>query len=157
MSAGVCSERYTQGDRNIPQDPRFEHLTTSIDTTNQRSWRSPTPPPDPSCPYPLSQCPSPKSHLSSSPSQCPPPETTLLTSPSPCQAPDSLKSNTPDEDLHNANKELLAVTASGETAGTLNHNALVPGFAWCLCSSCRDCTTTHSVTNHVMYINFSQN
>ncbi|XP_042365956.1 protein TASOR-like isoform X2 [Plectropomus leopardus] len=59
---GVCSQRYTYRDRNIPQDPRFQHLppTTSITTTTKPLRRSPTPSPERSPPPSPFRCPSPE-------------------------------------------------------------------------------------------------
>ncbi|XP_073324924.1 protein TASOR [Pagrus major] len=101
---GLCSERYTQRDRNIPQDPRFQHLTpaTSITTTTKPPRMSPTlspetslPPspflcssPEPSPPASPSQCPSPDPSPPPSPSQCPSPEPSPPASPSQCPSPE---------------------------------------------------------------------
>ncbi|XP_070849967.1 protein TASOR-like [Chaetodon trifascialis] len=100
---GLSSERYAQRDRNIPQDPRFQHLTmaTSITTTTRPPRTSPTPSPEPSpvpspaqCPSPdpspppsPSQCPSPESSPPPSLSQCPSPAPTSPPSPSQCPSP----------------------------------------------------------------------
>ncbi|XP_074493745.1 protein TASOR isoform X2 [Sebastes fasciatus] len=101
---GVCSQRYTQRDRNIPQDPRFQHLTmaTSITTTTKPPRKSPTPSPErnpppsplqcpspePSPPHSPSQCPSPPPSPPPSPSQCPSPEPSPPASPSQCPSPE---------------------------------------------------------------------
>uniref|UniRef100_A0A3Q1GU32 Uncharacterized LOC110971626 n=1 Tax=Acanthochromis polyacanthus TaxID=80966 RepID=A0A3Q1GU32_9TELE len=115
---GLCSERYTQRDRNVPQDPRFQHLTTatSITITTKSRGKSPTsshlpspstspirlpsseaspalspsqcPSPDPSPPISPSQCPSPEPSPYPSPSQCPSPEPSLPPSPSQCPSPE---------------------------------------------------------------------
>ncbi|XP_031157236.2 protein TASOR isoform X2 [Sander lucioperca] len=100
---GVCSQRYTQRDRNIPQDPRFQHLTTatSITTATKPRRKSPTPSPErrippsplqclspePSPPHSPSQCPSPDPSPPQSPSQCPSPEPSPPPSPSQCPSP----------------------------------------------------------------------
>ncbi|XP_026204201.1 protein TASOR-like isoform X2 [Anabas testudineus] len=112
---GLCSERYTHRDRNIPQDPRFQHLATatSITTTTETPRRSPTPSPQPSpppspspfqCPSPEpspppspSQCPSPDPSPSPSPSQCPSPEPSLPASPSRCLSPGSSPQTSPSQ------------------------------------------------------------
>ncbi|XP_036007474.1 uncharacterized protein LOC105938223 isoform X1 [Fundulus heteroclitus] len=111
---GLCSQRYSQGDRNIPQDPRFHRLdsATAITTAAKSCGRSPassperspppsypspeaSPPPSPfrcSSPVPsppnsLSQCPSPEPSLPPSPSQCPSPEPSPPSSPFLCPSP----------------------------------------------------------------------
>nr|XP_019952270.1 PREDICTED: protein TASOR isoform X1 [Paralichthys olivaceus] len=111
---GLSSDRYSQRERNIPKDPRFQHLsmTTSITTTTKPPGKSPAlspelspppsslqcpsprlspppfptqcPSPDPSPPLSPSQCPSPEPSPSLSPSQCPSPELSPPTSPSQC-------------------------------------------------------------------------
>lgn len=105
---GLCSERYSQRDRNIPQDPRFQHLdlATPVTVATESPRRSPasspersppqsypspgvTPPPSPfQCSSPIpsppvspSQCPSPDPSLPPSPSQCPSPEPSPPSSP----------------------------------------------------------------------------
>ncbi|XP_070759390.1 protein TASOR [Enoplosus armatus] len=87
---GLCSERYTQRDRNIPQDPRFQHLTTatSITTTTKPPRKSPTPSPEPSLPPSPFQCPSPEASPPPSPSQCPSPDPSPPPSPSQCPSPE---------------------------------------------------------------------
>ncbi|XP_031589390.1 protein TASOR isoform X3 [Oreochromis aureus] len=87
---GLSSERYTLGDRNIPHDPRFLHLTTatSITTTTNPPRQSPTLSPEPSSPPSPSLCPSPEASLPPSPSQCPSPDPSLPPSPSQCPSPD---------------------------------------------------------------------
>ncbi|XP_070696328.1 protein TASOR [Pempheris klunzingeri] len=87
---GLCSERYTQRDRNIPQDPRFQHLTTatSITTTTKPPRKSPTPSPEPSPPPSPLQCPSPEPSPPPSPSQCPSPDPSPPPSPSQCPSPE---------------------------------------------------------------------
>ncbi|XP_027135126.1 uncharacterized protein tasora isoform X2 [Larimichthys crocea] len=87
---GLCSERYTQRDRNIPQDPRFQHLTTatSITRTTKPPRESPTPSPEPSPPLSPSQCPSPEPSPPPSPSQCPSPDPSPPPSPSQCPSPE---------------------------------------------------------------------
>ncbi|XP_044066398.1 protein TASOR isoform X2 [Siniperca chuatsi] len=87
---GLCSERYTQRDRNIPQDPRFQHLTTatSITTTTKPPRKSPTSSPEPSLPPSPFQCPSPEPSPPPSPSQCPSPDPSPPPSPSQCPSPE---------------------------------------------------------------------
>ncbi|XP_040890119.1 protein TASOR isoform X2 [Toxotes jaculatrix] len=95
---GLCSERYTQRDRNIPQDPRFHHLTTatSVTTTTTPPRRSPTlspepsppPSPEPSPPLSPSLCPSPDPSPPLSPSQCPSPEPSPPLFSSECPSPE---------------------------------------------------------------------
>ncbi|KAM9361353.1 protein TASOR [Symphorus nematophorus] len=98
------TERYTQRDINIPQDPRFQHLTTatSIATATKPLRKSPTPSPEssplpspfqcqspqPSPPPSPSQCPSPDPSPPPSPSQCPSPEPSPPASPSQCPSPE---------------------------------------------------------------------
>ncbi|CAJ1052004.1 protein TASOR isoform X3 [Xyrichtys novacula] len=87
---GLCSERYTQRDRNIPQDPRFQHLPTpasiTMPTKPQRENAIPSPEPSPP-PSPL-QCPSPDPSPPASPSHCPSPEPSPPPSPSLCPSPE---------------------------------------------------------------------
>ncbi|XP_038553930.1 uncharacterized protein tasora isoform X3 [Micropterus salmoides] len=87
---GLCSERYTQRDRNIPQDPRFQHCTTatSVTTTTKPRRKSPTPSPEHSLPPSPFQCPSPEPSPPPSPSQCPSPDPSLPPSPSQCLSPE---------------------------------------------------------------------
>ncbi|XP_056243599.1 protein TASOR isoform X1 [Seriola aureovittata] len=87
---GLCSQRYTQRDRNIPQDPRFQHLTTatSITPTTETPRKSPTLSPEPSPPPSPFQCPSPEPSPPLSPSQCPSPEPSPPLSPSQCPSPE---------------------------------------------------------------------
>ncbi|XP_037346508.2 protein TASOR isoform X2 [Pungitius pungitius] len=101
---GVCSQRYTHRDRNIPQDPRFQHLATatSIAATTKPRRQSPTrsperssppsplkfPSPEPSPPHSPYQCPSPDPSPPLSPSQCPSPEPSPPPSPSQCPSPE---------------------------------------------------------------------
>ncbi|XP_044206100.1 uncharacterized protein LOC122981439 [Thunnus albacares] len=87
---GLCSERYTQRDRNIPQDPRFQHLATATGTTatTKPPRKSPTPSPVPSPPPSPSLCPSPDPSPPPSPSQCPSPEPSPPPSPSQCPSPE---------------------------------------------------------------------
>ncbi|XP_040059629.2 protein TASOR isoform X2 [Gasterosteus aculeatus] len=101
---GVCSQRYTHRDRNIPQDPRFQHLATATSgtTTTKPRGKSPArsperssppsplkfPSPEPSPLHSPYQCPSPDPSPPPSPSQCPSPETSLPPSPSPCPSPE---------------------------------------------------------------------
>ncbi|XP_062271989.1 uncharacterized protein tasora [Scomber scombrus] len=87
---GLCSKRYTQRDRNIPQDPRFHHLATAtaITTSTKPPRKSPTPSPVPSPPPSPSLCPSPDPSPPPSPSQCPSPEPSPPPSPSQCPSPD---------------------------------------------------------------------
>ncbi|XP_071351563.1 protein TASOR isoform X2 [Trachinotus anak] len=87
---GLCSKRYTQRDRNIPQDPRFQHLTmaTSITTTTKTPRKSPALSPEPSPPPSPSQCPSPDPSPPLSPSQCPSPEPSPSLSLSQCPSPE---------------------------------------------------------------------
>ncbi|XP_026162783.1 uncharacterized protein tasora isoform X2 [Mastacembelus armatus] len=88
---GLCSERYTQRDRNIPQDPRFQHLTTAtgVTTTTKPPTTSPTPSPEPSSPPSPLQCPSPEPSPPPSPSQCPSPDPSPPPSPFQCPSPES--------------------------------------------------------------------
>ncbi|TDH14558.1 hypothetical protein EPR50_G00045210 [Perca flavescens] len=109
---GVCSQRYTQRDRNIPQDPRFQHLTTATSITAATKHRrkshtqSPEPSipppsplqclsPEPSPPHSPSQCPSPDPSPPQSPSQCPSPEPSPPQSPSQCPSPEPSPSPSP--------------------------------------------------------------
>uniref|UniRef100_A0A4W6BJL2 TASOR pseudo-PARP domain-containing protein n=1 Tax=Lates calcarifer TaxID=8187 RepID=A0A4W6BJL2_LATCA len=87
---GLCSERYTQRDRNIPQDPRFQHLTTasSITTPTKSPRKSPTLSPEPSPPTSPFQCLSPEPSPPLSPSQCPSPDPSPPLSPSQCPSPE---------------------------------------------------------------------
>ncbi|KAM8914826.1 protein TASOR isoform 2-T2 [Spinachia spinachia] len=101
---GVCSQRYTHRDRNIPRDPRFQHLATatSVTATTKPLRKSParsperSPPPSPlkfPCPEPSPlhspyQCPSPDPSPPPSPSQCPSPEPSPPPSPSQCPSPE---------------------------------------------------------------------
>ncbi|XP_017286994.1 protein TASOR [Kryptolebias marmoratus] len=109
---GLCSGRYSQRNRNIPQDPRFQHFTTATSiTTTRPSRRSPTsspepslppsttqlPSPDPSPPPSPSQCPSPDPSPPGSPSQCPSPDPSPPVSPSQCPSPDPSPPNSPAE------------------------------------------------------------
>ncbi|XP_068452041.1 protein TASOR isoform X2 [Clinocottus analis] len=110
---GVCSQRYTQRDRNIPQDPRFQRLATpssgvalTAEPTGGASPAAPSPerspppasssssPPPPQCPSP-SQCPSPDPSPPPSPSQCPSPEPSPPPSPSQCPSPESSPASSP--------------------------------------------------------------
>ncbi|XP_041637621.1 protein TASOR-like [Cheilinus undulatus] len=110
---GLSSERYTHRDRNIPQDPRFQHLTTATAITmptkpHRKSStlapepspspilsHAPSPPPSPflslspqpSPPHSPSQCPSPEPSPPPSPSQCPSPQPSPPLSPSQCPSP----------------------------------------------------------------------
>ncbi|XP_029908234.1 protein TASOR isoform X2 [Myripristis murdjan] len=61
---GLSSERYTQRERDLPQDPRFLHAATAtgVATTTSLPRRSPALSPDPSPPPSPSQCPSPEPH-----------------------------------------------------------------------------------------------
>ncbi|KAM7006484.1 protein TASOR, partial [Tautogolabrus adspersus] len=135
---GLRSERYTQRERNIPQDPRFQHLTTTTSiTTTTRTTLSPGPSPSPSptlAPSPPSSplyClspdrgPSPCRGTTPSPEPIPPP------SPSKCPSPhlnppsyparwESLESNELslfNKNQSGANEERLAPTASRESTG----------------------------------------
>ncbi|XP_029286862.1 protein TASOR isoform X3 [Cottoperca gobio] len=94
---GVCSQRYTQRDRNIPQDPRFQHLTTatSITTTTTPPRMCRTPSPEPSPPHSPSQCPSPDPSPPPSPSLCPSPEPSPPAFPSQCPSPEPSPPPTP--------------------------------------------------------------
>ncbi|XP_034725833.1 protein TASOR isoform X2 [Etheostoma cragini] len=87
---GVCSQRYTHRDRNIPQDPRFQHLTTatSLTTATKPRRKSPTPSPERSIPPSPLQCPSPEPSPPHSPSQCPSPDPSPPQSPSQCPSPE---------------------------------------------------------------------
>ncbi|XP_033482081.1 protein TASOR isoform X2 [Epinephelus lanceolatus] len=87
---GLCSPRYTHRDRNIPQDPRFQHLTpaTCITTTTKPPRKSPTPSPERSPPPSPFQCPSPEPSPPRSPSQCPSPDPSPPPSPSQCPSPE---------------------------------------------------------------------
>ncbi|XP_023180983.1 protein TASOR-like [Xiphophorus maculatus] len=111
---GLSSERYSQRDRSLPQDPRFQHrdLATGVTVTTKLPRRSPapsperspppsylspeaTPPPSPfQCSSPIpspppspSQCPSPDPSPSPSPSQCPSPDPSPPSSPLTCPSP----------------------------------------------------------------------
>ncbi|KAK2861669.1 hypothetical protein Q5P01_001202 [Channa striata] len=110
---GLCSERYTHRDRNIPQDPRFQHLATATGsaTATNPPGKSPTPSPQPSpplspyqCPSPepspppsASQCPSPDPSPPPSPSQCPSPEPSPPASPSQCLSPEPSPPTSPSQ------------------------------------------------------------
>ncbi|KAM4588181.1 protein TASOR isoform 2-T2 [Odontesthes bonariensis] len=108
---GLCSERYSQRDRNLPQDPRFQHLAmaTSISATTKPSRKSPTLSPEPSplpspyqCPSPdasppPSQCPSPDPSPPPSPSHCPSPEPSPPPSPSQCPSPEASPATSPSQ------------------------------------------------------------
>ncbi|KAF3690273.1 Protein TASOR [Channa argus] len=110
---GLCSERYKHRDRNIPQDPRFQHLATAAasTTTTNPPRKSPTPSPQPSpplspyqCPSPepsppplASQCPSPDPSPPPSPSQCPSPEPSPPPSPSQCLSPEPSPPTSPSQ------------------------------------------------------------
>ncbi|RVE72547.1 hypothetical protein OJAV_G00039820 [Oryzias javanicus] len=90
---GLSSERYAQRDRNLPQDPRFQTLTTGTE-------KSPAPSPEHSPPAsgpPLlpAQCPSPAPSPPASPSQCPSPQPSSPPSPSQCPSPESSPSSSP--------------------------------------------------------------
>lgn len=95
LSAGLCSERYTHRDRNIPQDPRFQHLGTAAGVAiATKPARSPTLSPQPSPPRSPFQCPSPEPSTSPdpspppTPSQCPSPEPSPPPSPSQVLSPE---------------------------------------------------------------------
>ncbi|XP_055365092.1 protein TASOR [Betta splendens] len=98
---GLCSERYTHRDRNIPQDPRFQHLATatSVATATKPMRRSPTPSPQPSPPPSPFQCPSPEPSPAPSPSQCPSPDPSPTPSPSQCPSPEPSSPPSPSEVL----------------------------------------------------------
>ncbi|XP_074521562.1 protein TASOR isoform X2 [Halichoeres trimaculatus] len=101
---GLSSERYTHRDRNLPQDPRFQHLappaiitsTTKAQRTSPTLSPEPSPPPSPfksSSPEPCqppspSQCPSPDPSPPTSPFHCPSPDPSPPLSPSQCPSPD---------------------------------------------------------------------
>ncbi|XP_062264804.1 uncharacterized protein tasora isoform X1 [Platichthys flesus] len=90
---GLSSDRYSQRDRNIPTDPRFQHLATatSVSTTTKPPGKTPAPSPpspEPSPPPFPSQCPSPDPSPPLSPSQCPSPEPSPPLSPSQCPSPE---------------------------------------------------------------------
>ncbi|KAM7401639.1 hypothetical protein PAMP_016936 [Pampus punctatissimus] len=96
---GLCSERYTHRDRNIPQDPRFQHFATAtgITTTTKPPRKSPTLSPVPSPPPSPSLCPSPDPSPPPSPSQCPSPEPSPPPSPSQCPSPEPSPSPFPSQ------------------------------------------------------------
>ncbi|KAM9859276.1 protein TASOR [Aulostomus maculatus] len=105
---GLSSQRYTQRDRNIPQDPRFHHIVmaTGIITTTKPPGTSPTPSPEhsppasPPLPPPsLSQCPSPAPSPLPSPSQCPSPQPSPPPSPSQCPSPEPSPPRSPSRYL----------------------------------------------------------
>uniref|UniRef100_UPI0037E9AD00 protein TASOR n=1 Tax=Semicossyphus pulcher TaxID=241346 RepID=UPI0037E9AD00 len=144
---GLCSERYTQRDRNIPQDPRFQHLitATNIPTTTKPPRKSTTPSPVSSPPPSPSLCPSPDPSPPPSPSQCPSPEPSPPASPSQCPSPEPSPPPSPshstspqlhhppphawfqppepnelslfNKDHSGANEELIDQTASRESTG----------------------------------------
>ncbi|XP_037534930.1 protein TASOR [Nematolebias whitei] len=108
---GLPSGRYFQRNRNIPQDPRFQHHTTATSiTTTEPPKKSPASspelslppsatqhsPPAPSPPPSPSHCPSPDPSLPS-PSQCPSPDPSPPVSPSPCPSPDPSPPDSPAE------------------------------------------------------------
>ncbi|XP_047203621.1 protein TASOR isoform X4 [Girardinichthys multiradiatus] len=105
---GLCSERYSQRDRNIPQDPRFQHLdsATGLTLATKSPRRSPASSPErsppPSYPSPETtpspspdQCSSPIPSPPNSPSQCPSPEPSLPPSPSQCPSPEPSPPSSP--------------------------------------------------------------
>ncbi|XP_034440310.1 uncharacterized protein tasora isoform X2 [Hippoglossus hippoglossus] len=96
---GLCSDRYSQRDRNLPQDPRFQHLSmaTSITTTTKPPGKTPAPSPEPSPPPFPSQCPSPDPSPPPSPSQCPSPEPSPPLSPSQCPSPELSPPTSPSQ------------------------------------------------------------
>ncbi|XP_068171229.1 protein TASOR-like [Antennarius striatus] len=95
---GLRSEGYAQRDRNIPQDPRFQHITPKVNFSRTSPTPSPDlsspatpslcPSPEPSPPLSLSQCPSPEPSPPPSTSQCPSPETCHPPFPSQCPSPE---------------------------------------------------------------------
>ncbi|XP_078139750.1 protein TASOR-like [Centroberyx gerrardi] len=99
---GLRSERYSQRERDIPQDPRFLHVTMATGVTAMTSprRRSPTPSPEPSPPP--------------SPSQCPSPE------------PNELSPVNEDHSL--ANKEQLTPVAPWESAVENSQDSLLSGI-----------------------------
>ncbi|XP_038135626.1 protein TASOR isoform X2 [Cyprinodon tularosa] len=105
---GLCSERYSQRDANIPQDPRFQQLdsTAGITMATKSPRRSPalSPEQSPPLPYPSPeaspppspfQCSSPIPSPPNSPSQCPSPELSLPPSPSQCPSPEPSPPSSP--------------------------------------------------------------
>ncbi|XP_029357855.1 protein TASOR-like isoform X2 [Echeneis naucrates] len=102
--SGLCSKRYTQRDRNIPQDPRFKRFTTAtgITTLTKTHRKSPAqslepsptsspgacPSPEPSPPHSPFQCPSPDPSPPCLPSQSPSPELSPHFSLSQCPSPE---------------------------------------------------------------------
>ncbi|XP_060925088.1 uncharacterized protein tasora isoform X2 [Limanda limanda] len=87
---GLSSDRYSHRDRNIPKDPRFQHLATatSVAATTKPPGKTSAPSPEPSPPPFPSQCPSPDPSPPLSPSQCPSPEPSPPLSPSQCPSPE---------------------------------------------------------------------
>ncbi|XP_034021080.1 uncharacterized protein tasora [Thalassophryne amazonica] len=87
---GLRSERYTLRDQNLPEDPRFLHLTMATDATAIATSprRSPTPSLQPSSPPSPSQCPSPEPSPPTSPSRFLSPQPSPPPSPSQCPSPE---------------------------------------------------------------------
>ncbi|KAM9757993.1 LOW QUALITY PROTEIN: protein TASOR [Menidia menidia] len=124
---GLCSERYSQRDKNIPLDPRFQHLAvaTAISTTTKPLRKSPTLSPEPSPPpspyqFPFpegcllpspSQCPSPDPSPPLSPSQCPSPEPSPPPSPSQCPSPEPSPAPSPSR---SPSRQLAPPTSSAQ-------------------------------------------
>ncbi|CAG5977835.1 unnamed protein product [Menidia menidia] len=123
----LCSERYSQRDKNIPLDPRFQHLAvaTAISTTTKPLRKSPTLSPEPSPPpspyqFPFpegcllpspSQCPSPDPSPPLSPSQCPSPEPSPPPSPSQCPSPEPSPAPSPSR---SPSRQLAPPTSSAQ-------------------------------------------
>ncbi|XP_023811111.1 protein TASOR isoform X1 [Oryzias latipes] len=94
---GLSSERYSQRDRNLPQDPRFQSVTaaTGAPTAAAPSNKSPAPSPEHSPPLSPAQCPSPVPSPPTCPSQCPSPQPSSPPSPSQCPSPESSPPSSP--------------------------------------------------------------
>ncbi|XP_014827939.1 PREDICTED: protein TASOR [Poecilia mexicana] len=103
---GLSSERYSQRERSLPQDPRFQHCdsATGVTVTTKLPRRSPAPSPErsppPSYPSPEAtpppspfQCSSPIPSPPPSPSQCPSPDPSPP--PSQCPSPDPSPPSSP--------------------------------------------------------------
>jgi len=134
LSAGVCSQRYTHRERNIPRDPRFQRLVvaeaTGVATTARAPGTSPAPPspasplqcpsPDPSPPHSPSQCPSPEPSPPPSPPRCPSPEPGPAPSPaSRCPPPRRDPRRYPPRPAGPNELASFNGAAPGETAGNL--------------------------------------
>ncbi|XP_029947947.1 protein TASOR isoform X2 [Salarias fasciatus] len=102
---GLCSERYSYRDRNLPEDPRFQHHATATavfskaGSPGRSPAPSPPPSPVPSPPPSTSQCPSPDPSPPPSPSQCPSPDPSPPPSPSQCPSPEPSSPPSPQRPL----------------------------------------------------------